>query len=284
MKILRYGPPGQEKPGLLDQNGRIRALSGTVGDIDADAVGADGLARLAALDPASLPLVEGTPRLGPPVAGIGKILAIGLNYADHAMETGLPIPDEPVLFTKAISALSGPNDPVVLPKGSRKADWEAELAFVVGTEARYVEESDALDYVAGYTVMNDVSERQFQLEQGGQWIKGKSADTFAPLGPWLVTRDEVPDPHALDIWLELNGERRQDANTRTMIFTIAYLLSYLSRFLTLKPGDVVTTGTPYGVGLGCDPPVFLKPGDVMELGIDGLGTQRQEVIAYEDRP
>ena len=284
MKILRYGPPGHEKPGLMDQNGRIRALSGTVGDIDAEAVGPDGLARLAALDPASLPLVEGTPRLGPPVSGIGKILAIGLNYTDHAAEIGLPIPDEPVLFTKAISALSGPNDPVVLPKGSRKADWEAELAFVVGTEARYVDESDALDYVAGYAVMNDVSERQFQLEQGGQWIKGKSADTFAPLGPWLVTRDEVPDPHALDIWLELNGERRQDGNTRTMIFTIAYLLSYLSRFLTLKPGDVVTTGTPPGVGLGYDPPVFLRPGDVMELGIEGLGTQRQEVVAFEDRP
>ncbi len=284
MKILRYGPPGQEKPGLLDQNGRIRALSGTVGDIDAEAVGPDGLARLAALDPASLPLVEGTPRLGPPVSGIGKILAIGLNYADHARETGLPVPEEPVLFTKAISALSGPNDPVVLPKGSRKADWEAELAFVVGTEARYVDESEALDYVAGYAIMNDVSERQFQLEQGGQWIKGKSADTFAPLGPWLVTRDAVPDPHALDIWLELNGERRQDGNTRTMIFSIAYLLSYLSRFLTLKPGDVVTTGTPPGVGLGCDPPVFLKSGDVMELGIDGLGTQRQQVVAFEDRP
>ncbi len=282
MKLLRHGPPGEEKPGLLDDRGRIRDLSDEIPDVDAATLAPERLAALLEIDIGSLPPVEGSPRLGPPVAGVGKILAIGFNYAEHAAETGKPLPDEPLLFTKAVTALSGPNDPVVLPRGSRKGDWEVELAVVIGRRALYVEETDALDHVAGYGVINDVSEREYQLERGGQFVKGKSFDTFAPFGPWLVTKDEVADPQDLKLWLDLNGERRQDGNTATMVFGVAFLVSYLSRFVTLMPGDVIATGTPPGVGLGCDPPVFLKPGDVMRLGIEGLGEQRQEVKAWKD--
>lgn len=280
MKLLRYGPQGQEKPGVLDAEGRIRDLSGNVSDLDGNVLSPERLGALANLDPSSLPLVEGSPRLGPPVASVGKIVAIGLNYADHAKESGMDLPAEPVVFMKAVSALSGPNDPVILPQGSTKSDWEVELAVIVGRKAQYVEEEEALDFVAGYAVMNDVSEREYQLERGGQWVKGKSFDSSAPLGPWLVTRDEVPDPQNLNLWLEVNGHRRQDGNTSTMVFGVAHLVSYLSRFMTLLPGDVITTGTPPGVGLGYKPPVFLKAGDVMRLGVEGLGEQRQEVRSW----
>jgi 2-keto-4-pentenoate hydratase/2-oxohepta-3-ene-1,7-dioic acid hydratase in catechol pathway len=281
MKLLRYGPRGQEKPGLLDDAGHIRDLSDHVVDLSGDVLGPDRLAQLASLDPASLPAVEGSPRLGPPVAGIGKILAIGLNYRLHAEETGGKPRSEPMLFSKAITALSGPNDPVMIPRGSEKTDWEVELAVIIGTKTQYVDEDRALDHVAGFAVINDVSERSFQKERGGQFIKGKSCDTFAPLGPWLVTKDEIPDPQNLYLHLDLNGERRQDGNTRDMIFGVAYLVSHLSQFMTLMPGDVIATGTPDGVGLGCKPPVFLKPGDVMEVSVEGLGKQRQNVIAYQ---
>ncbi len=280
MKLLRYGPQGQEKPGVLDAEGRIRDLSGNVSDLDGNVLSPERLGALANLDPSSLSLVEGSPRLGPPVASVGKIVAIGLNYADHAKESGMDLPAEPVVFMKAVSALSGPNDPVILPQGSTKSDWEVELAVIVGRKAQYVEEEEALDFVAGYAVMNDVSEREYQLERGGQWVKGKSFDSSAPLGPWLVTRDEVPDPQNLNLWLEVNGHRRQDGNTSTMVFGVAHLVSYLSRFMTLLPGDVITTGTPPGVGLGYKPPVFLKAGDVMRLGVEGLGEQRQEVRSW----
>lgn len=280
MKLLRHGERGQEKPGLLDGQGTIRDLSGHVADIDGPVLDPASLARLAALDPASLPAVPGSPRLGPPVANPSKLLCIGLNYRDHATESGQPIPDEPVLFMKATTALNGPNDKVVLPRGSEKGDWEVELGIVIGTRASYVEESDALEHVAGYVLVNDVSERRFQLESTGQWVKGKSADTFCPVGPWLVTRDEVPDPGALDIWLELDGKRMQDGNTRTMIFDVATIVSYVSRHMTLLPGDIIPTGTPPGVGLGMKPPVFLRPGNVMRLGITGLGEQRQEVVGW----
>jgi 2-keto-4-pentenoate hydratase/2-oxohepta-3-ene-1,7-dioic acid hydratase in catechol pathway len=281
MKLLRYGPRGQEKPGLLDDAGHIRDLSDHVVDLSGDVLGPDRLAQLASLDPASLPAVEGSPRLGPPVAGIGKILAIGLNYRLHAEETGGKPRSEPMLFSKAITALSGPNDPVMIPRGSEKTDWEVELAVIIGTKAQYVDEDRALDHVAGFAVINDVSERSFQKERGGQFIKGKSCDTFAPLGPWLVTKDEVPDPQNLYLHLDLNGERRQNGNTRHMIFGVVHLVSHLSQFMTLMPGDVIATGTPDGVGLGCKPPVFLKPGDVMEVSVEGLGKQRQNVIAYQ---
>jgi 2-keto-4-pentenoate hydratase/2-oxohepta-3-ene-1,7-dioic acid hydratase in catechol pathway len=281
MKLLRYGPRGQEKPGLLDDAGHIRDLSDHVVDLSGDVLGPDRLAQLASLDPASLPAVEGSPRLGPPVAGIGKILAIGLNYRLHAEETGGKPRSEPMLFSKAITALSGPNDPVMIPRGSEKTDWEVELAVIIGTKAQYVDEDRALDHVAGFAVINDVSERSFQKERGGQFIKGKSCDTFAPLGPWLVTKDEVPDPQNLYLHLDLNGERRQNGNTRDMIFGVVHLVSHLSQFMTLMPGDVIATGTPDGVGLGCKPPVFLKPGDVMEVSVEGLGKQRQNVIAYQ---
>lgn len=280
MKLLRYGPHGQEKPGLLDEAGHIRDLSDHVVDIGGDVLGPDRLAHLATLDPASLPFVDGSPRLGPPVAGIGKILAIGLNYRLHAEETGGKPRSEPMLFSKAITALNGPNDPVMIPRGSEKTDWEVELAVVIGSKAQYVDEDRALEHVAGYTVINDVSERSFQKERGGQFIKGKSCDTFAPLGPWLVTRDEVPDPQNLYLHLDLNGQRRQNGNTRDMIFGVVHLVSHLSQFMTLMPGDIIATGTPDGVGLGCKPPVFLKPGDVMEASVEGLGQQRQDVIAY----
>jgi len=280
MKLLRYGPHGQEKPGLLDDAGHIRDLSDHVVDLRGDVLGPDRLAQLASLDPASLPIVDGSPRLGPPVAGIGKILAIGLNYRLHAEETGGKPRSEPMLFSKAITALSGPNDPVKIPRGSEKTDWEVELAVIIGSKAQYVDEERALEHVAGFAVINDVSERSFQKDRGGQFIKGKSCDTFAPLGPWLVTRDEVPDPQNLYLHLDLNGQRRQDGNTRDMIFGVVYLVSHLSQFMTLMPGDVIATGTPDGVGLGCKPPVFLKPGDVMEVSVEGLGQQRQHVVAY----
>ena len=282
MKLLRYGPAGEEKPGLLDSEGTIRDLSAHVKDIDGAVLAPERLAELAALDPAGLPAVGGDPRLGPPVANVGKLLCIGLNYRDHAEETGMAIPEEPILFMKATTSIIGPNDDVVLPKGSRKGDWETELGVVIGSRASYVDEASALDHVAGYCVFNDVSERHFQLEGTGQWVKGKSADTFAPFGPYLVTRDEVPDPQDLHLWLEVDGKRYQDGSTRTMIFSVANLVSYVSRYMTLEPGDIIPIGTPPGVGVGQNPPVFLEPGNVMRLGIDGLGEQQQRVVAHPD--
>jgi 2-keto-4-pentenoate hydratase/2-oxohepta-3-ene-1,7-dioic acid hydratase in catechol pathway len=278
MKLLRYGPAGREKPGILDSRGQIRDLSGVVDDITAEVITPEGLARLARTKPDDLPAVSGQPRLGVPLTGIGNFIAIGLNYTDHAEETGAAAPAEPIIFTKHLSCLSGPNDDVVLPKDSKKGDWEAELGFVIGIRAKNVSKDDALKHVAGYCLVNDVSEREYQIERLGQWIKGKSLDTFGPVGPWLVTADEVPDPQSLSIWLELNGKRVQDSSTSKMIFSIAHLVSYLSRFMTLVPGDLVCTGTPHGVGLGMKPPLFLKPGDTMRLGIDGLGEQRQNVV------
>ena len=283
MKLLRYGAAGEEKPGLLDEDGRIRELSDQITDINGATLAPDRLAALAKLDTASLPLVEGSPRLGPPVANVGKIIAVGINYAAHGKETKIDIPDEPILFTKAVTSLSGPNDPVILPKGSEKGDWEVELAIVIGRRAQYVEQADAMDVIAGFAVINDVSERALQLEGSGQWLKGKSFDTFAPLGPWLVTPDEVPDPQNLNLWLEVNGERHQDGHTSAMIFGITHLVSSISEYMTLMPGDVIPTGTPPGVGLGHEPPIYLKPGDVMRLGVEGLGEQRQEVRAWEDK-
>ncbi|WP_333895926.1 fumarylacetoacetate hydrolase family protein [Brevundimonas aurantiaca] len=281
MKLLRYGPRGQEKPGLLDANGRIRDLSGVVADITPDQLWGEGLAALKAIDPERLPLVEGQPRYGVPVNGVRKFIAIGLNFADHAEESNLPIPSEPVVFAKAVSCLQGPNDTVVIPRGSEKTDWEVELGIVVGKRASYVEQADALDHVAGYVLINDVSERAFQTERGGTWDKGKGCDTFGPVGPWIVTPDEVGDVQNLDMWLDLNGKRMQTGNTRTMIFGVAEIVSYVSQFMTLEPGDLITTGTPPGVGLGQKPePFYLKAGDVMELGIDKLGSQRQAVVAW----
>jgi 2-keto-4-pentenoate hydratase/2-oxohepta-3-ene-1,7-dioic acid hydratase in catechol pathway len=280
MKLLRYGPLGEEKPGLLDDGGRLRDLSGHVPDLRGDVLHPERLRKLATLDPRTLPLVDGAPRLGTPITGIGKILGIGLNYRSHAVETGATPGAEPLVFSKAITALNGPNDPIIIPRGSLKTDWEVELAVVIGARTQYVEEYRALEYVAGYTVINDVSERSFQKERGGQFIKGKSGDTFAPIGPWLVTKDEIPDPQKLNLWLDVNGKRRQNANTSDMIFPVAFLVSHLSQFMTLLPGDVIATGTPSGVGAGCTPPEFLKPDDVIELGVEGLGRQRQTVIAY----
>ena len=280
MKLVRYGDVGAEKPGMIDANGTLRDLSGVVGDIDGNALSEDSLAKLRALDPASLPEVAGDPRFGPCVGSIGKFLCIGLNYSDHAAETGAKIPEHPILFFKANSAIVGPNDDVVMPRGSEKTDWEVELGVVIGKAAKYVDVEDALDHVAGYCVVNDVSERHFQAKLSGQWTKGKSCDTFGPTGPWLVTRDEIPDPQNLDMTCDVSGVRRQTGNTRTMIFTVAEIISHLSQLMTLHPGDVISTGTPPGVGLGIKPePVFLKDGDVMELWIDGLGTQRQTVRA-----
>ncbi|WP_333570915.1 fumarylacetoacetate hydrolase family protein [Sphingomonas sp.] len=277
MKLLRYGPRGAEKPGLLDAEGRIRDLTGLVPDLTVDVI-----ERIRAVDPATLPVVEGNPRLGVPVAGIGKFLAIGLNYADHAREAGLEPPPEPIFFTKAISCLTGPNDPVMIPKGSQKSDWEVELGVIIGKTCRHVDQADALDHVAGYVLANDVSERAFQKELGSQWDKGKGCDTFGPVGPWLVTPDEIADCQALDMYLDLNGKRMQTGNTATMIFPVAECIAYMSRFITLHPGDLLITGTPPGVGEGQKPEkIFLKPGDVMELGISGLGTQRQDVIAFD---
>ena len=281
MKLLRYGPKGQEKPGLLDANGRIRDLSGFVADITPAQLWGEGLEALKAVDPATLPLVEGEPRYGVPVDGSRKFIAIGLNFADHAAESNLPIPSEPVVFTKAISCLTGPNDTVIIPRGSEKTDWEVELGIVIGKAASYVDQTEALDHVAGYVLINDVSERAFQTERGGTWDKGKGCDTFGPVGPWIVTIDEVGDVQALDMWLDLNGKRMQTGNTKTMIFGVAEIVSYVSQFMTLEPGDLITTGTPPGVGLGQKPePFYLKPGDVMELGIEKLGVQRQQVMAW----
>ena len=280
MKLLRYGPVGEERPGMLDDQGCLRDLSGHVPDLRGEMLNPDRLSALRALDEQSLPLVEGSPRLGTPLAGIGKILGIGLNYRSHAEETGATPGAEPLVFSKAITALNGPNDAIMIPRNSAKTDWEVELAVVIGAKAQYVEEWNAIAHVAGYAVINDVSERSFQKERGGQFIKGKSADTFAPLGPWLVTADEVPDPQTLSLWLDVNGRRRQTGKTSDMIFPVSFLISHLSHFMTLLPGDVIATGTPAGVGAGCKPPEFLKPGDVIELGVEGLGRQRQEVIAY----
>ena len=282
MKLLRFGPKGEEKPGLLDGNGRICDLSDKINDIDGEVLDPDRLAALAKLDTDSLTAVEGNPRLGPPVAGVGKIVAVGINYAAHGEETNFDVPDEPILFSKAVTALSGPNDPVILPKGSKKGDWEVELAIVIGRRAQYVEQAGAMNVIAGYTILNDVSEREFQLERSGQWVKGKSFDTFAPTGPWLVTPDEVPDPQNLHLWLDVNDQRMQDGNTSSMIFGITHLISAISGYMTLMPGDIIATGTPSGVGLGQNPPVFLKPGDVMRLGLEGMGEQRQEVLAWKD--
>jgi ureidoglycolate lyase len=280
MKLLRFGEAGAEKPGLLALDGTLRDLSGHVADISGAALSDAGLEQLRAVDPDSLPVVEGNPRLGPCVGSIGKYMCIGLNYSDHAAESGLPIPEHPILFMKANSAISGPNDAVVMPRGSTKTDWEIELGVVIGTRAKYVSEADALNHVAGYCIANDVSERDFQLHLTGQWTKGKSCDTFGPTGPWLVTRDEVPDPQALSMYLDVNGQRMQTGNTGTMIFSVAQIISHLSQLFTLHPGDVISTGTPPGVGMGIKPePIYLKAGDVMELGIDGLGRQRQVVRA-----
>jgi 2-keto-4-pentenoate hydratase/2-oxohepta-3-ene-1,7-dioic acid hydratase in catechol pathway len=279
MKLLRHGAAGAEKPGMLGPDGSIRDLSGLVPDIGGAVLSEAGLAMLRAVDPMRLPEVPPATRLGPCVAGTGKFICIGLNYADHAAESGMAVPPEPVIFMKATSAICGPNDPIVIPRGSVKTDWEVELAVVIGTAAKYVSEAEALGHVAGYAVTNDVSEREFQIERAGQWTKGKSCDNFGQLGPWLVTRDEVADPQDLTMWLTVNGERMQNGSTRTMVYGVAHLVSYLSRFMTLHPGDVISTGTPPGVGLGMKPPRYLKAGDVVELSIAGLGTQRQDVIA-----
>lgn len=279
MKLVRFGKTGAEKPGILDAQGGIRDLSNVIEDLTGVALSEQGLGRLRALEPESLPLVDGTTRLGPCVARVGKLVCIGLNYSDHAAESGLPMPAEPVVFMKATSSICGPNDPIVIPRGSEKTDWEVELAFVIGREARYVNETDWRDYVAGYCVVNDVSERAFQLESPGQWVKGKSADSFGPVGPWLVTADEIPDPNALHLWLDVDGKRYQDGNTTTMVFGVGYLLSHISRFMSLQPGDIVSTGTPPGVGMGQTPPVYLRPGQTVSLGIAGLGEQSHDVIA-----
>jgi 2-keto-4-pentenoate hydratase/2-oxohepta-3-ene-1,7-dioic acid hydratase in catechol pathway len=277
--LVRYGRPGKEKPGLFDEEGRLRDLSGVITDIDASVLSGRALKKLAKIDFKTLPLVRGTPRFGVPVAGSRKFIGIGMNYADHAAETGAPVPKEPIFFMKAISCLSGPDDPIVLPRGAKKTDWEVELGVVIGDKAQYVDEKDALNYVAGYCVVNDVSERAFQFELGSQWDKGKGCDTFGPVGPFLVTKDEIFDVQDLDLYLELNGKRMQTGNTKNMVFTVAQIVSYVSRFMTLEPGDIICTGTPPGVGLGRTPQRFLKKGDKLRLGIAGLGEQQQEVVA-----
>jgi 2,4-diketo-3-deoxy-L-fuconate hydrolase len=286
MKLVRYGLPGKEKPGLIDADGQLRDLSGVIADITPDQLSDRALAKLAKLKTGQLPKVKGRKRFGAPVAGVGKFVAIGLNYADHAAEAGMAIPKEPIVFMKATSCIVGPDDEVMLPKGSKKTDWEVELGVVIGTRARYVSQKDALSHVAGYCVVNDVSEREYQIERGGTWDKGKGCDTFGPIGPWLVTRDEVSNPQNLSLWLDLNGQRMQTGNTKTMVFGVAKLISYVSQFMTLEPGDVITTGTPPGVGMGIrkdgqPAPVFLKRGDVMALGIEGLGQQTQKVVAFK---
>lgn len=278
MKLLRYGNAGSERPGLLDNNGKLRDLSAHVADISGEFLQPETLDKLRQLDPQSLPLVSGEPRLGACVGKVGKFICIGLNYADHAAETGAEIPKEPVVFSKWTSAIVGPNDDVEIPRDSVKTDWEVELGVVIGTGGRYISEADALSHVAGYCVINDVSEREFQIERGGTWDKGKGCDTFGPTGPWLVTADEIPDPHQLNLWLEVDGKRWQNGNTRTMIFQIPEIISYLSRFMSLQAGDIISTGTPPGVGLGQKPPVYLKAGQVMRLGIEGLGEQRQKTV------
>jgi len=279
MKLLRYGPSGEEKPGILGADGKIRDLSPYVSDLAGEILTPQGLAIISALDIETLPVVEGEHRIGPCVGHVGKFICIGLNYADHAAESGKEVPPEPVIFMKATSAICGPDDEVHIPRGSVATDWEVELGVVIGAEAKYVDEANALDHVAGYCVINDISERDFQLERSGQWVKGKSADTFGPIGPWLVTADEVPDPQALGMKLSVNGHLFQDGSTETMVYGVAHVISYLSQFMSLQPGDIISTGTPPGVGMGQNPKVYLKPGDVMELSVDGLGSQRQKVIA-----
>ena len=281
MKLVRYGKPGQEKPGLIDSAGQLRDLSSLVSDIGPDQLGDAALELLRQHDASTLPAVDGSPRLGSPLTGVRKFIAIGLNYADHAAESGLPIPAEPILFMKATSCIQGPNDAVMLPRDSVKTDWEVELGVVIGARARYVSEAEALSHVAGYCTINDISEREFQIERGGTWDKGKGCDTFGPIGPWLVTRDEVADPQNLNMWLDVNGRRMQTGSTRTMIFSVAKIVSYVSQFMTLEPGDVLTTGTPPGVAMGMKPPVYLKAGDEMALGVEGLGEQRQVVVAFK---
>ncbi|HEN4997074.1 TPA: fumarylacetoacetate hydrolase family protein [Klebsiella aerogenes] len=282
MKLLRFGNPGSERPGVLDNDGRLRDLSQYISDLRGDALLPESLARLRQLDLYSLPLVEGNPRIGACVGGIGKFICIGLNYADHAAETGADIPQEPVVFSKWTSAVVGPNDNVIIPRGSQKTDWEVELGVVIGKGGRYIDERDAMQHVAGYCVINDLSEREYQIERGGTWDKGKGCDTFGPTGPWLVTADEIPDPNALNLWLEVDGKRYQDGNTRTMIFKVPYIISYLSRFMSLQPGDVISTGTPPGVGMGQKPqPVYLRAGQTIRLGIEGLGEQQQ--LTVEDK-
>ncbi len=282
MKLVRYGVKGKEKPGLIDQDGKLRDLSGVIADLGPEQLDLKTLKKIAKLKPSTLPLVKGKPRIGCPVNRPGKFLAIGLNYSDHAAEAGMPLPKEPIMFFKADTSLTGPNDDVMLPKGSKKSDWEVELGVVIGKKARYVSKKDALKHVAGYCLVNDVSEREYQLERGGTWDKGKGCDTFGPVGPWLVTPDEVGDPQKLDMWLELNGKRYQTGSTSRMIFDVATIISYASEFMTLMPGDIITTGTPPGVGMGIKPkPRFLKAGDVMTLGIDRLGEQRQKVVAFK---
>ncbi|BBE71338.1 fumarylacetoacetate hydrolase family protein [Oharaeibacter diazotrophicus] len=278
MKLVRYGEPGREKPGLIDAEGRIRDLSAHVPDIAGAVLEPEGLAAVAALDPSSLPVVDGTPRFGPCVAGTGKFICIGLNYSDHAAETGATVPPEPIIFMKATSAITGPNDAIEIPRGSTKTDWEVELGVVIGKTAKYVSEDDAMDHVAGYCLINDVSERAFQIEHHGQWTKGKSADTFGPIGPWLATRDEIADPQKLAMWLEVNGHRFQNGTSATMVYGVRFLVSYLSRFMSLRPGDIISTGTPPGVGMGQKPQLYLKAGDVITLGIEGLGEQRQVCV------
>jgi len=278
MKLLRYGPDGAEKPGMLDSDGAIRDLSGLVSDIAGEAITPEGLNKLGAVEPASLPKVDGNPRIGPCVGDVGKFMCIGLNYSDHAAETGGEVPSEPILFMKANSAITGPNDDVIIPRGSVQTDWEVELGFVIGKPGKHISEADAMSHIAGYCVVNDVSERDFQIRMQGQWTKGKSCDTFGPLGPWLVTANEVDDPQALALWTEVNGHRYQDGNTNTMVYGVQFLVSYLSKFMTLQTGDVVATGTPPGVGMGQKPRVFLKPGDVMRLGVQGLGEQEQKLV------
>jgi 2,4-diketo-3-deoxy-L-fuconate hydrolase len=286
MKLVRYGQPGKEKPGLIDAHGKLRDLSKVIHDVTPDQLSDKALAKLAKLNTDKLPLVKGKPRMGCPISHIGKFVAIGLNYADHAAESGMPIPKEPIVFMKATSCIQGPDDDVMLPKGSLKTDWEVELGIVIGTEARYVSQKNALDYVAGYCLVNDVSEREYQLERGGSWDKGKGCDTFGPIGPWMVTKDEVPNPQKLHMWLDLNGQRMQDGNTKTMIFGVTKLVSYVSQFMTLQPGDVITTGTPPGVGMGIKvkgkpAPVYLKRGDHVALGIECLGEQNQKIVAFK---
>ena len=279
MKLLRYGPKGAEKPGLLDDNNQIRDLSNIINDLTGDTVDPDTMARLSALDTATLPVVEGTPRIGPCIGSVGKLVCIGLNYSDHAKETGSPIPTEPIVFMKATSSINGPNDDIELMRGSVKTDWEVELGFVIGKETKYVDETQALYHVAGYCIVTDLSEREWQLERQGNWSKGKSGDTYGPIGPWLVTPDEIGDPQSLNLWLDVNGTRYQDGNTNTMIFPVSKIISYLSECMSLQPGDVIATGTPPGVGMGLKPQVFLRAGDAMQVGVEGLGVQTQRIVA-----
>ncbi|MCP4182096.1 MAG: fumarylacetoacetate hydrolase family protein [Hyphomicrobiales bacterium] len=281
MKLLRYGPKGAEKPGIIDATGKIRDLSNHIDDVCGDSLSPDSLREIADIDITTLPAVEGSTRIGPCVGQVGKFICIGLNYADHAEESGLTVPDEPVLFFKATSAITGPDDDVIIPRNSEKTDWEVELGVIIGSRTSYVSEEDAMDHVAGYCVINDLSERAFQIERAGQWVKGKSADTFGPIGPWLVTKDEVDDPQNLSMWLEVDEKRYQDGSTSTMVYNVRQVVSYVSQFMSLQPGDIISTGTPPGVGMGQSPQVYLKPGQTIRLGVEGLGVQHQKVIAYD---